>query len=166
MAQAAHPAVIADAGPLSALAKIKRLALLRRVFGSVGVTTTVADELCLGSAAPGTDELDRAIAAGWLMRLPPPALKLPEHRILDVGEASCLAAVSAMPETLLLIDERLGRSEAQRLGIAYMGTAGVLCVAKELGYLKAVLPVLEEMSVAGYFLSDAVVDGARQRSGE
>ena len=91
------------------------------------------------------------------------------------GARACLSRVrfglraggtEAIPRTLLLIDERLGRSEAQRLGIAYMGTAGVLCVAKELGYLKAVLPVLNELLAAGYFLSDMVVSDARKRSGE
>ena len=165
-AQVALPPVIADAGPLIALAKVKRLGLLKRVFGRVGFTSVVAGELRLGTAAPGAAALDAAITSGWLVRLPPDATKAPENRILDAGEASCLAASAKVPGTLLLMDERLGRREAQRLGIQYMGTAGFLCAAKELGYLKAVLPVLAELSAAGYFLSDVVINDARQRAGE
>ncbi len=163
---ALQPPVIADAGPLIALARLERLVLLRRLFGRVGVTGIVAGELRLGTAAPGAKELGLAVEAGWLVRLPPPTKALPQHRILDAGEASCLAAVAAAPQTLLLIDERLGRSEARRIGLTIMGTAGVLCAAKELGYLKAVMPVVHDLLAAGYFMSDAVVNGARQLAGE
>ena len=166
MARAVPLGVIADAGSVIALAKIKRLGLLKRLFGSIGVTAVVAGELRLGTTAPGAAELDKAIDSGWLVRLAPPRVKVSEHRILDAGEASCLAAVAAAPGALLLIDERLGRSEAKRLGIAYMGTAGVLCAAKDLDYLKAVRPVLEDLLAAGYFLSDSVIDDACKRAGE
>lgn len=166
MARAVPPGVIADAGPLIALAKIKRLGLLKRLFGTVGVTAVVAGELRLGTPAPGAAELDKAIDSGWLVHLAQPKVKVPEHRILDAGEASCLAAVAAAPGALLLIDERLGRSEAQRLGIAYMGTAGVLCAATDHDYLKAVRPVLSELLAAGYFLSDRVIDDACHLAGE
>ncbi len=159
-------AVIADAGPLIALAKVKRLGLLKRLFGQVSVTAAVADELRLGSAAPGAAALDAALAAGWLVRLPHTGVTLAAHQTLDAGEASCLAAAAATPGTLFLIDERLGRREAQRLNIPHTGTAGILCAAKELGYLDAVLPVLGALTAAGYFLSDAVIGDARQRAGE
>ena len=166
MARAAVPGVIADAGPLIALAKIKRLGLLKRLFGSVEVTAVVTGELRLGTLAPGAAELGNAFDAGWLLRLAPPKVKVPEHRILDAGEASCLAAATAAPGALLLIDERLGRSEAQRLGIAYMGTAGVLCAAKDLDYLRAIRPALNELLAAGYFLSDSVIEDACRRAGQ
>ena len=166
MARALSPRVIADAGPLIALAKIKRLGLLKRLFGTVGVTTLVVSELRLGTQAPGAAELDEVIDSGWLVCLASPKVNAPEHRILDAGEASCLAAVAAAPDALLLIDERLGRSEARRLGIAYMGTAGVLCAAKDLAYLKAIRPVLNELLAAGYFLGDTVVEDACRRAGE
>ena len=166
MARAAPAGVLADAGPLIALAKIKRLALLKRLFGSAGVTAVVAGELRLGTPVPGAAELDRAFGAGWLLRLAAPNVKVPEHGVLDAGEASCLAAAIATPGTLLLIDERLGRSEAQRLGIACMGTAGVLCAAKELDYLKAVRPVLNELLAVGYFLGNNVIEDACRRAGE
>ena len=159
-------AVIADAGPLIALAEVKRLGLLKRLFGQVSMTAVVADELRLGSSAPGAAALDAAFASGWLVRLPPTAVTAPEHRTLDAGEASCLAAAAATPGTLLLIDERLGRREAQRLDIPHTGTAGILCAAKELGYLAAALPVLSQLTAAGYFLSDTVIGDARRRAGE
>ncbi len=160
------PGVIADAGPLIALAKVKRLGLLKRLFGQVSVTAIVAEELRLGSSAPGAAVLDAAFFAGWLVRLPRTSVTTPEHQTLDAGEASCLAAAVATPGTLWLIDERLGRREAQRLNIPHTGTAGILCAAKELGYLDAVLPVLRQLTAAGYFLSGVVIGDARRRAGE
>ena len=65
-----------------------------------------------------------------------------------------------------MIDERLGRREAHRLGIAMTGTAGLLCAAKSRGLIKAVVPALEEMRAAGYFLGDNVIEAARIEADE
>ena len=59
-----------------------------------------------------------------------------------------------------------GRRQAQRLGIALTGTAGVLCAAKARGFIDAVVPILEQMRIAGYFLGPKVVLAARRQAGE
>ena len=155
--------VIADAGPLIALAKVKRLGVLKRLFGCVFITPEVAHELQIGSTSPGAVLLAQALRSGTLALLPSNAAPAP-HPFLDAGEASCLAA--ATPNSLLLIDERLGRREAAMLGIAVAGTAGVLGSAKTRGFIKEVVPVLEKMRAAGYFLGDGVIELARRQAGE
>ena len=56
--------VIADAGPLIALARIEALHLLRQLFGRVSVTTTVRDEILPAKAAFADAEmLVRTLAA-------------------------------------------------------------------------------------------------------
>lgn len=155
--------VIADTGPLIALARIGRLAVLKRLFGQVSITCEVADELKLGSPAPGVAALEAAMADGWLIVLPARKSRSP-HPLLDEGEASCLAAADA--RTLLLIDERLGRREAARLGLAVAGTAGILCQAKQRDHVKAVVPMLEAMRAEGYFLGEHVFAAARITAGE
>ena len=45
----------------------------------------------------------------------------------------------------LLIDERLGRREATRLGVTITGALGVLVVAKARSLIPAVRPLMDEM---------------------
>ena len=161
--QVAGPRVIADAGPLIALARCGHLGILKRLFGRVWITREVAAELQLGTSAPGAAALDKAISDGWLAVLPG-LVRVEPHPFLDLGEASCLAAAAG--EALLLMDERLGRREAARLGLRVAGTAGLLCTAKARGHIKAVLPILEKMRAEGYFLGDAVLASARRQAGE
>ncbi len=59
--------VIADAGPLIALARIEALDLLRQLFGRVCITTTVRDEILPTKAAfADADLLVRTLAEGWI----------------------------------------------------------------------------------------------------
>jgi hypothetical protein len=55
----------------------------------------------------------------------------------------------------LLIDERLGRREAKRLGLPIIGVLGILVVAKGRGLISAVKPVLDDLILqAGFRVSD------------
>ena len=67
---------------------------------------------------------------------------------------------------LLVIDDRLGRAAARRLGLAVTGTVGVLIRAKEVGLVPAVCPLLEEIRQQGYWLSDALLVTAARLAGE
>jgi len=157
--------VIADAGPLIALAKVGRLALLKALFGCVQLTPEVVAELAIDGSGADAPTLQEALSEGWLAALSadtPAAL----HPFLDIGEASCLAYAATHARTLLIIDEKLGRREAHRLRIAITGTASVLCAAKTRGLIDAVVPVLEEMREKGYFLGEKVIDAARAQAGE
>ena len=62
--------VIADAGPLIALARIEALHLLRQLFGRVCVTTTVRDEILPAKAAfADAETLVRTLAEGLRLRI-------------------------------------------------------------------------------------------------
>ncbi len=54
--------IIADAGPLIVLSRVKKLDLLRQVFGQVCITDTVRDELLAGGVFPGQAEIQAALA--------------------------------------------------------------------------------------------------------
>ena len=155
---------IADAGPLIPLAGAGQLGLLKGLFGRVHVTLEVVEELALDGAKPGVQALRSGLRAGWLAKLRIPQI-VQAHPFLDAGEASCLAAASRHAGARLIQDERLGRREARRFGIALIGTAGVLCAAKARGMIGVVVPVLEQMREAGYFLGSNVVEDARRQAG-
>jgi hypothetical protein len=56
---------------------------------------------------------------------------------------------------LIVLDERLGRRAAQRLGLTVTGTLGVLIAAKDRGLLTSVRPVLDALRAnAGFWIGD------------
>ena len=58
--------VVADAGPLIALARTERLDLLRRLYRRVVIPPAVHDELSIGSDRPGAKRLAGALSGDWL----------------------------------------------------------------------------------------------------
>jgi predicted nucleic acid-binding protein len=58
--------IIADAGPLIALAKIDHLNLLHQMYGDVLIPPAIFKELAVDSQKPGTATLKTALSEGKL----------------------------------------------------------------------------------------------------
>lgn len=168
--------VIAEAGPLIALARIDQLGLLPRLFGTVLVTEAIASELSQGGVFPDTDRLVQALAHAWLETASLPNLGdaacldwMNLHQI-DRGEASALVLASHLvaqgDEVLLVVDDTRGRLAAQHARIPITGTAGLLVLAKSQGLVPAVKPLLLALQTQGYFLSERLVQAVLRQSGE
>lgn len=67
---------------------------------------------------------------------------------------------------LLIVDDRLGRLEAQARGLAIIGTAALVGLAKTRGLIPRADVVLRAMQANGYFLGNAVVRAILDRVGE
>lgn len=164
--------VIADAGPLIALARIDSLALLRRLFGRVFITETVRDEILPAEVTfPDMDLLTRALAETRIeVAVSPDADWKPLNPGIDPGEASAIRAAcrwrDAGDAVLLLMDDRAGRLEARHQGIAVVGTAAVIGLARTQGWIPAARPLLEKLIRSGYFLGQAVIDAVLAEAGE
>lgn len=175
--------VIADAGPLIALARLERLDLLQRLFGAVTVTAWVAQEVLAGGDFPDVIELRTALSQPWLQTVDLPDLMDPMnldwqeqcrdlinlHQI-DMGEATALVLAQHMATqghaAMLVMDDFRGRSAAQHTGIALMGTAGLLLLGKQRGVIEAVKPCLLTLRQQGYFLSDRLIANTLVQAGE
>jgi len=151
--QSSSELVVADAGPLIGLARIKRLDLLRKLFRQVIIPEAVADELCLDSPLPGARALGNAISQKWLTTAS--VRDVPEglDDIVDRGEAEAIALAKSK-DALLLIDEATGRAAAIRAGVRVFGTGAVLIKAKEAGLITEVRPDLKALEAAKYRISD------------
>ena len=162
--------VVADAGPLIALARVEQLSLLAALYGQVVMPESVLRELRLESNRPGARLLSDGFARGVLRTHPLPAdceadlARL--RRVLDAGEAAAILLAQALACRFLLIDERRGRAMARRQGIPVVGVAGVLLAAKRRGLLEIVQPVLLALSRQGYRLSDALITEVLRLAGE
>ena len=159
---------VADAGPLIALARVRRLGLLRRLFDRGIVPPAVHREMAVDSGRPGANVIGRAFDAGWLRlaTLAEDARVAEFSALLDAGEAEAIALCLRAPVRFLLIDEARGREVARRAGIPVVGVAGVLPAAKANGQLSAVGPVLEDLVGVGYRLSRGLLGEVRRRAGE
>ena len=86
---------------------------------------------------------------------------------LDEGEAEAiLLAVQIGAETILL-DERVARATARKLGLAVLGTVGILLWAKRTGRIPDLRAALEALqSEARFHLDASLVARAVKESGE
>jgi len=169
------PIVIADAGPLIALARVDQLPLLPALFGEVVVTEAVATELPAGVFAE-TTLLKAALPARWCKQPPKVAAlaersaKLASTHLIGAGESSAIALAQHYNERatppLVLLDDARGRRAAQRLQIAMIGTAGVLLLGKRAKLVSAVAPLLEALKSSGYFFSERLIKAALAQAGE
>lgn len=157
--------VVVNATPVIGLALINRLDLLRHLYGEALIPPAVrAEVLAGGPASPGYVELQRA---EWIrvtdLQDPRRADLLSD---LDRGEAEVIALAQELSATLVIIDERLARRHARRLGLKLTGTLGVLLRAKERGLVPAVKPLIDQLQRGGFRLADFVIAEALQLAGE
>ena len=157
-------AVVANAGPLIAFARIEQLALLPALYGEVIVPPTVHREVTAAHDLAGASIL---ASASWL-RIEPVDDRTAVQRLrfwLDEGESEAIVLSQALGTTLLM-DERRGRAIAIVLGLSVTGTAGVLLAAKRQGAIDLVTPLLDALRAAGIHLSQRIYEEARRLAGE
>lgn len=155
------PLLVADSGPLIALARLDLLALPSRIFREVLVTDTVWDEVTRTPRPSEQSVLTAARDAQWLQIVDDSTAStalLVEPR-LDAGERSALALALAR-QAAVLIDERLGRAAALALGLPVVGTLGILVKAREAGLIGRVRPLVDSLIAGGYFLARPLVEHA------
>ena len=151
--------IVADTGPLIALARVKRLDLLTRLYTRVVVPPAVRAEFAIESGHPDAAVLVAALRTNRIVvqSSTQPEVIADLARVLDPGEAEAIALAEQQSPRFLLIDEAKGRRIARQRGIPVVGVAGVLIAAKSEGALAAVGPVLSELSACGYRLAPRLV---------
>ena len=160
--------IVADAGPLIALARIGQLDLLRRLYGEVLIPSAVLDELALTSGRPGAAVLGDSVKSSWISEQPaiPKSAVAELTPFLGQGEAEAIVLATRTHPQFLLIDDAKGRKAARRQDTSIVGVAGVLLVAKAMGEIAAVTPILDDLSNIGYRLSARLVSEIRSLARE
>lgn len=148
--------VVANAGPLIALAKIGRFDLLEELFGRVTIPQAVYDEVVLrGGGQPGARETE---TAEWISTQPVrdrlAVSFLGEE--LGPGESEAIVLAQELGASWLLLDDAVARRKAERIGLPVMGTLGVLVIAKHAGVIPAVKPALDELRQTDFRASERV----------
>jgi predicted nucleic acid-binding protein len=148
--------VVADAGPLIALARTGHLHLLRDILGVVEIPVAVEIELRIESDLPGATCLRQAVRVErWLYTCEPRSCTSDLSLAVGSGEAAAILLAEER-KALLLIDDRRGRKAAAERGIVCIGTGRILLEAKRRGLLTHVAPVLSELVECGYRIAPAL----------
>lgn len=161
--------IVSDTSPLSNLALVDGLFLLKEIYQTVVIPQAVADEL---SNAEGEDpRITAVLSLDWVeIRQSTNSDLITELRddyLLDRGEAEAIALALELKADELLIDERLGRREATRLGLSITGVLGVLLIAKRRGLIPSVQPVMDALiAEAGFRVSQQLYADVVSAAGE
>lgn len=158
--------IVANTGPIIALAIIEKLDILNDLFDEVVVPEPVHNELLRG----GSDCAGLALyqQSSWIKVQPlsksmDPLLKT----VLDIGEASVIQLAQECGANFVLIDERKARKVARDIyGMHVVGSARILVEAKRRGLIESVGEAINGMRNGGYWIHDDIVDFALRKAGE
>lgn len=150
---------VSDTSPISALASIGRLALLKSQFSEIWIPAAVSDELALHPGPAALASIQAAIREKWIHSASPSnshllgILSLYLHR----GEAEAIALAADMRVDVVIIDEHEGREFASQTGLSVTGVLGILLRAKLTGEIPALKPeILALRARARFFIAPAL----------
>jgi predicted nucleic acid-binding protein len=140
-----HSVVISDTSCLITFSKIKELELLHKVYGVIIITPEVAMEF--GESLPE-----------WITILAPRNKNLQEQlaKKVDIGEASSIALALELSNTIIIIDDYVGRKLANAQGLIVTGTLGVIIKAKNMSIIDSVKPIIDKIKTTNFRVSNEV----------
>jgi predicted nucleic acid-binding protein len=150
--------VVADASVLIGLAQIGQLPLLETLYAEVVIPPAVQREV-----APSLPKLPPWIRTRTLQG---PLDSRVADTSLDAGEAEAISLALEIRAEQVVLDDLQARRLAKELGLAVVGTAGVLFAAKQRGFIRAVRPPLDALRAAGFRLRKDVYEEILKAAGE
>lgn len=154
-----------NASPLIFLTRLGLLEVLREPGVPVVVPDIVMAEISgLGPSDPAAQAVQQS---SWIQVVPTPAI--PAAVLLwglDAGEAGVIAVAFEQKGSMAILDDLAARQCAHALNIPMQGTLGLLLVAKQLGLIKTVRPLLEHLCQTGMYLTDRLMNQVLAAAGE
>lgn len=147
--------IISDASCLIILSKIDRLELLQQVYGNVSTTPEIAAEF--GEKIPDWIEIKEVKDKDKQLLL---------EMQVDKGESSAIALALETENSKLILDDYKARITAERMGLKYTGTIGILVKAKKDGIIPSIKPILEKIKQTDFRISTALEAAALQEANE
>ena len=146
-------AVVSDSTCLIGLERVEKLTILPALFDPVMIPPEVEREFGAKHSWLRTEQLtSSALVAALCLTV-------------DAGEAEAIALASEK-SCLLISDDKQARRAAKRLSVAVIGTIGVLVRAKQGGVIPALEPILADLELNHFFISEALREEALKLVGE
>ncbi len=150
---------VSNTSPISNLAIIGRLDLLKSQFPELWIPPAVATELKAHPDPVALAAIDTAIRDQWIRIAAPQYTHLHRMLLLQVhrGEAEAIALAADLKADTVIIDEQEGRELAAQAGLFVTGTLGILLRAKQTAQISAVRPEIQALRAkTRFFLSSSL----------
>jgi hypothetical protein len=162
--------VVSDTSPITNLAAIGQLDLLRQLYTCLIIPTAVYNEMVgANKLVPGAIEVQTFpwIQTQAIMNSKQVTAILESQENIDLGEAEAIVLTLELNADLLLMDERRGRTLATGYGLNVTGLLGVLLQAKRNGLISAVKLLLDQLiEQADFRVSSQLYTTILQSAGE
>ena len=155
--------VVSNATAIIALAKICLLRLLKEIFGTIYVPPKVMNEILV----PGKEGYEKIKSADFIK-----VVEIRDKNLVNAfteiegGEAESIVLARELNADLVLLDEKDARLLAERLGLKVLGTVGLLLLAKRMGYIDKIKPLISELIKKKFRISESVVKKVLEKAGE
>jgi predicted nucleic acid-binding protein len=160
---------VSNTSPISNLASIGRLELLKSQFSALWIPDAVAGELAAHPHPVAQATIQAAMRDQWIKIGTPRDSSLLRLLLLQLhrGEAEAIALATDINADMVLIDEQEGRQLASKTGLAVAGVLGVLLRAKRAGEITSVKQEIDLLrSKAHFFISPALEKKTLAAAGE
>lgn len=147
--------IISDTSCFIILSKINELDLLHKVYGQITTTIDIAVEY--GETLPDWVEIIEVKDK--------PKQTLLELQI-DKGESSAIALALEIPNSTIILDDIKARKIADKLGLIYTGTIGVIIKAKLKGILPSIRPIINKIKQTDFRLTEEIELQALKQANE
>jgi len=147
--------VIADTSCFILLDKIDELELLKRLFEEIATTEEIVQEF--GKELPDWIKIESVKDKKYQTAL---ALEV------DKGEASAITLSTEKANSLLILDDLQARKLAEKLGLRYTGTLGLIARARKEGVIESVKPIIEKIRNTNFRFSEEVFTTIIRIAGE
>lgn len=157
---------VVDTSPLIFLAKLDRLDLLRRAADEVVAPPAVFREI--DEYPDAASEKIEDAKKSWLRVRSAEDRRLVDVLMadLDVGESEVIALALEAEAERVVLDDLDARRLAQRLGVAPVGTLGLLLAAKLRGEIPILRAEIERLRHAGFRVNPTLSQAVLREAGE
>lgn len=158
--------VVCNSTPLISLSSIKKINLLKDLFGTITIPEKVYNEVVVaGSEKYGSSDVKNC---SWIKvsKTSDNILKNYLMQTLDEGESEVIVLADEIKADLVIIDERLARKYVEKAGLRLIGTLGILAKAKQAGYIQEARPLVIDLLNKGIWFNKTLVNRILQELGE
>lgn len=145
--------IVSDTTPLSELAKVGKLNLLRDVFSKVIIPQEVYNQVTTGTH-PAVNLVQ---SADWIeiisVQNSEKLSNLKKATNLGAGECAAMILAEELASDQLLMDDLDARRVALSRNLKIIGTIGILLVAKQQGLISTIKDILDSLIAEGKHIS-------------
>ena len=149
------PITVCNSSCLIVLEGIGQLDLLQQLLGTITIPDAVVAEY--GNPLPGWFAVESVQNPATVKSL---------QLQLGPGESEAIALAGELSAVRVILDDKKARRIARQLNLPVTGTVALLIQAKQRGLIANLSDVLNQLTAAGFFLSDSLVEAALRQVGE